>query len=158
MAEPVITDEIVEKAAQALHDHRAMQCRALHEVGQPLRGNIYDAELRAEARAALEAALPLIRERSGVQVLVDYPTGEKLAAQVVRHFGDAWAVRVMGQWLSGIVIYDDTRSMWHVRFSVDRTEGFPTRAEAVAHLTRNSIRNPNGWLRDHAERIRGGAQ
>lgn len=52
--------EAVEKAAQALHDHRALRCRALHGVGQPLRDSIYDDECRAEARAALEAALPLI--------------------------------------------------------------------------------------------------
>jgi len=57
-------DELVEKAAQALHDHRALQCHALHEVGQPLRGSIYDDERRAEARAVLEAVAPLIAAKA----------------------------------------------------------------------------------------------
>lgn len=55
-----VTDEAVEKAAQALHDNRAMRSHALHEVGEPLGNTVYDNERRADARAALEAAAPLI--------------------------------------------------------------------------------------------------
>lgn len=60
----LITDEAVEKAAQALHDNRAMRSHALHEVGEPLGNTVYDNERRADARAALEAAAPLIAAKA----------------------------------------------------------------------------------------------
>lgn len=55
-----VTDEAVEKAARALHDQRSMRSRALHELGQPLGDTVYDNERRADARVALEAAVPSI--------------------------------------------------------------------------------------------------
>jgi hypothetical protein len=59
-----LTDEAVEKAAQALHDQLSMECGALHAVGQPLGDTIYDNERRTDARAALTAAAPLIAAKA----------------------------------------------------------------------------------------------
>ena len=62
-----LTDAVVERAAQALHDQRSMECGALHEVGQPLGGTIYDNERRTDARAALTAAAPLLAAKAWEQ-------------------------------------------------------------------------------------------
>lgn len=59
-----VTDEVVEKAAQALHDLRSMRSRALHEVGQPLQDTVYGNERRDDARAALSAVAPLIAAKA----------------------------------------------------------------------------------------------
>lgn len=96
----LITDEMVEVAAQALHDHRSMECRALHEVGQPLRDTVYANERRADARVALETAAPLI----AAKVLND--TADEFSARLPDGTGNgraynsysvAWLLRTRAQ-------------------------------------------------------------
>lgn len=83
----------------------------------------------------------------GIQVLVDYPTGEKLATDVSHHFGDMWAVSFSGQHL-GTVTYSDTTRTWSANLpGRSKSPSFPTRAEAVAHVAQNTIKAPRAWIK-----------
>lgn len=84
--EVTVTDEAVERAAQALHDHRSVECGALHEVGQPLEDTVYDNERRADARAALEAAAPLIAAQALRDALARLGRAAAYAVDSTHHF------------------------------------------------------------------------
>ena len=59
-----LSPELIEKSAQALHDMRSRRSWAFHEIGQPLGDTVCDDERRADARAALEAAAPMIAAKA----------------------------------------------------------------------------------------------
>ena len=83
----------------------------------------------------------------GIQVTVEYTTGEKLATEVSHHFGDLWAVAFSGQQL-GTVLYNDTTRTWSAHIpGRAKSPSFPTRGEAVAHVTQNTIKAPLAWIK-----------